>query len=131
MTSKRTLLPVLLLAAGCALSACGYGEQRDLIERAIIEDIGGLHSVTAVEPHVNVNTSGKFMTVAVTSSSNDEDELKGVMKEALKGILNDSRIENGTFAMGVFNADRSINIGPSDVGCHSSGTLSSLRECEL
>jgi hypothetical protein len=126
----RPLSLALLLATTAALlSACGYEEKKATIEQALRENVESIPGVTAVDPHVNTNTSGTFITLSVTADSYDEAELKGIAKEALTGILNDSRIENGSFAMGVFSPDDSINIGPSDLGCAGTGSLDSLRGC--
>ncbi|ACL42147.1 hypothetical protein Achl_4196 (plasmid) [Pseudarthrobacter chlorophenolicus A6] len=121
---------LLLIATGATVSACGYEEKKATIEGAIHENAESIPGVTAVNAHVNANTSGTFITLKITADSSDEDELKSIAKGALTKILKDPRIEDGTLAMGVFSPDGSINIGPSDIGCTTStGTLSSLRAC--
>jgi hypothetical protein len=89
-----------------------------------VESIPG---VTEVDPDVNANTSGTFITLKISANSYDEDELKSVAKEALTNILKDPRIGYASFSMGVFSPDDSINIAPSDVGCIGTGTTDSLR----
>ena len=126
---RLTVLALMLVATGFSLSACGYEEKKATIERALEENVESIPGVTEVDPDVNANTSGTFITLKITADSYDEDELKSVAKEALTNILKDPRIGNASFSMGVFSPDDSINIGPSDVGCIGTGTTDSLRGC--
>ncbi|MDR6989270.1 hypothetical protein J2Y66_003785 [Paenarthrobacter nitroguajacolicus] len=132
--TRRLRLPfvaLILASAALSLSGCGHEEKAASIEAALIEDVEPIPGVITVDPHVNANTSGTFITLSVTADSNDEDEIKRVAREALKVILNDPRIGHGSFSMGVFSPDKTINIGPSDVGCQGTGTTDSLRGCVL
>lgn len=130
MNIIRNVLAVLLIAvAGISLSSCGYEAKGEKIEQAIHENVNPIPGVTSVDPHINTNTSGTFITLGIVADSYDEDELKSIAKEALTRILKDPRIEDGSLGMGVFSPDKSINIGPSDIGCTSTGSLDSLRKC--
>lgn len=130
MTPYRRSLPLaLLLVSVASLSACGYAEEKSTIERALHENVESIPGVTEADTHVNVNTSGTFISLDITANSYDEEELKNIAREALTRIARDARIENGTFSMGVFSPDSSVNIGPSDVGCDTKASLSILREC--
>jgi hypothetical protein len=130
--TRRLRLPfvaLILASAALSLSGCGYEEKAADIEAALIEDVESIPGVVTVDPHVNANTSGTFITLSVTADSYDEDEIKGVAKEALKRVPDDPRIGYASFSMGVFSPDDTINIGPSEVGCRGTGnTTDSLRE---
>ncbi|GGI83334.1 hypothetical protein [Pseudarthrobacter scleromae] len=116
-----------------SLASCGLDQtaQSDTLETEMEEAATTIPGVQSANAHVNMNTSGNFITIKLVGTSADPDVLGESLKEALPVILNKARdLDGGTFSISIFSPDDTVGIGPSDIGypAGTGDTLNGIRQ---
>lgn len=118
-----------LLAFG--LSACGVdGPSRaDRLKTDMQDAAMSVPGVESAQVHVNMNTSGNFITAKLVGASNDEATLAKVLGDALPPMLAKTKdLESGSFAVSIFSPDDAVSTGADALGYSGGKSLSSFRE---
>jgi hypothetical protein len=113
------------------LSACGAGgpSRADRLKTEMQDAAMSVPGVESAQVHVNMNTSGNFITAKLVGSGHDEATLAEVLGDALPPMLaKTSDLESGSFAISIFSPDDAVSAGADALGYTGGKSLSNFRE---
>jgi hypothetical protein len=85
--------------------------------------------IAAAQVHVNMNTSGNFITAKLVGTSHDEAVLTEVLGDALPLMLAETEdLTAGTFSTGIFSPDDAVSVGADAIGYPGGSSLREFRE---
>jgi hypothetical protein len=127
-TAART---VALALAVLALPACGQGgpAPAERLKASMEEAAMAVPGIASAQVHVNMNTSGNFITAKLVGTGNDEATLTQALKGALPAMLETTQdLQSGTFSTGIFSPDESVSVGAGALGYPGGSSLKDFRE---
>ena len=130
MRRIRTLAGTLALGlAVLALAGCGGPSRADSLKASMEEAANSTPGVASAQVHVNMNTSGNFITAKLVGESADEAALAQALDEALPAMLEKTEdLHRGTFSTSIFSPDDSVSVGADSLGFSGSADLEDFRE---
>ncbi|MDQ0000301.1 hypothetical protein [Pseudarthrobacter sulfonivorans] len=85
--------------------------------------------VASANVHVNMNTSGNFITAKLVGTGTDEATLAEALEGALPVMLEKTEdLKFGTFSTSIFSADEAISVGADALGYPGGSSLTDFRE---
>ncbi|MFF2347963.1 hypothetical protein [Pseudarthrobacter sp. NPDC058119] len=127
-TAART---VALALAVVALPACGQGgpAPAERLKASIEEAATAVPGVASAQVHVNMNTSGNFITAKLVGTGSDKASLTQALEGALPAMLEKTEdLQSGTFSTSIFSPDDSVSVGAAALGYPGGSSLSDFRE---
>lgn len=127
-TVSRMLAPAL---AFLALTGCGPGPASSAESlKASIEDAAmSVQGIASAQVHVNMNTSGNFITAKLVGTGNDEATLTRALEGALPAMLEKTEnLQSGTFSTTIFSPDDAVSVGADALGYTGGTGLTDFRE---
>ena len=127
-TVSGMLAPAL---AFLALTGCGAGPASSAESlKASIEDAAmSVQGIASAQVHVNMNTSGNFITAKLMGTGNDEATLTRALEGALPAMLEKTEnLQSGTFSTTIFSPDDAVSVGADALGYTGGTGLTDFRE---
>ncbi len=85
--------------------------------------------IASAQVHVNMNTSGNFITAKLVGTGSDEAALAEALDEALPAMLTETEdLTSGTLSISIFSADDAVTVGAGALGYSGGTSLSNFRE---
>jgi len=120
-------LIVVLVIIG--VIGCSGPSKAERLGRDMQDAAASVPGVKAAQVHVNMNTSGNFITAKLVGTSDDAAELTQALQGALPVMLEKTRdLESGTFSVGIFSPDDSVSVGTDALGYSGGASLRDIRE---
>lgn len=114
-----------------ALSACGFGgpAPAERLKAAMQDAAISAPGIASAQVHVNMNTSGNFITAKLVGTGSDEAALAEALDEALPAMLEKTEdLTSGTLSISIFSADDTLSVGAGALGYSGGTSLSDFRE---
>lgn len=85
--------------------------------------------IASANVHVNMNTSGNFITAKLVGTGTDKASLAQALERALPAMLEKTEdLKSGTFSTSIFSADDAVSVGPDALGYPGGSSLTGFRE---
>ncbi|MBT2587656.1 hypothetical protein [Arthrobacter sp. ISL-95] len=111
------------------LIACGGPSEAERLVNDMQDAATSVPGVQAAQVHVNMNTSGNFITAKLVGASNDEAALSQALKGALPAMLEKTKdLASGTFSVSIFSPDDAVSVGSDALGYTGGTSLSDIRD---
>lgn len=124
------LLAALSVVAFC-LSGCtvkGPSDAEDLTA-AMQAAAMSVPGISSAQIHVNMNTSGNFITAKLVGTGTDEATLAQALEGALPAMLKETEdLQSGTFSTSIFSPDDAVSVGADALGYPGGSSLADFRE---
>lgn len=132
MRRMKTVAGALALGlAVFSLPACGANgpAPAESLKASMEEAAMSVPGITAAQVHVNMNTSGNFITAKLVGSGSDKAELAQALEGALPAMLRKTeKLQSGTFATSIFSPDDAVSVGADALGYPGGSSLRDFRE---
>jgi len=135
VTLPRILKPItstiIMGLVVLGLSACGVGgpAPAERLKTAMQDAATSVPGVASAQLHVNMNTSGNFITAKLVGTASDEAALARALEEALPAMLEETEdLDTGTFSVGIFSPDDGVSVGADALGYPGGASLTDFRE---
>jgi hypothetical protein len=132
MRRLETVAGMLALGlAVLALASCGPGAPtRAESLKASMEDAAmSVPGIASAQVHVNMNTSGNFITAKLVGTGSDEATLAKALEGALPAMLEKTEnLQSGTFSTTIFSSDNAVSVGADALGYQGGTALKDFRE---
>lgn len=129
LTLAGTLAALSLVVFG--LSACMVKGASDAesLKSAMEEAAMSVPGVASAQVHVNMNTSGNFITAKLVGTSSDEAALAQALDSALPAMLEKTEdLQSGTFSTSIFSPDDAVSVGAAALGYPGGSSLTDFRD---
>lgn len=123
-------LAALSMVALC-LSACMAKGPSDAesLKSAMQDAAMSVPGVSSAQVHVNMNTSGNFITAKLVGTGSDEATLAQALEGALPAMLEKTEdLQSGTFSTSIFSPDDAVSVGADALGYPGGSSLTDFRE---
>ncbi|MDI2034853.1 hypothetical protein [Paenarthrobacter nitroguajacolicus] len=113
------------------ITACGLGgpSKAERLGKDMHDAAMSVPGVTDARLHVNMNTSGNFITASLTGTGTDQSELSQALGKALPAMLEKTKdLDNGSFSVSIFSPDDSVSVGSDALGYTGTSSLVDFRE---
>ena len=128
-TLAGTLAALSLVVLG--LSACMVKGPSDAesLTAAMQDAAMSVPGVASAQIHVNMNTSGNFITAKLVGTGSDEATLAQALEGALPAMLEKTEdLQSGTFSTSIFSPDGAVSVGADALGYPGGSSLTDFRE---
>jgi predicted small lipoprotein YifL len=128
---KPVASAMLLGLTAFTLAACGVGGPAPAERlKATMQDAAmSAPGIASAQVHVNMNTSGNFITAKLVGTGSDQATLAQALDGALPAMLEETEdLETGTLSISIFSADDAVSVGASALGYSGGTSLSDFRE---
>ena len=117
---------VILAVPGCGTGGPAPAESL----KAAIEDAAmAAPGVASAQIHVNMNTSGNFISAKLVGTTSDEAGLAQALAGALPGMLKQTEhLQSGTFSTSIYSPDGAVSVGADALGFPGGNSLKDFRE---
>ncbi|MFJ4268474.1 hypothetical protein ACIPY1_18105 [Paenarthrobacter nicotinovorans] len=124
-----TVLIVGLFLLG--ITACGAGgpSKAERLGKDMEEAASSVPGIKDAQVHVNMNTSGNFITAKLTGTGSDQAALAEALDGALPAMLDKTKdLDSGSFSISIFSPDDSVSVGAAELGYTGGTSLVDIRE---
>ncbi|MEV7660629.1 hypothetical protein [Paenarthrobacter sp. NPDC089316] len=113
------------------ITACGVGgpSKAERLGKDMQEAATSVPGVQGADVHVNMNTSGNFITAKLTGTGTDQAALAEALDKALPAMLGKTKeLNSGSLSVSIFSPDDSISVGAGYLGYTGGTSLVEFRE---
>ncbi|MFC8039109.1 hypothetical protein ACFUOZ_07125 [Paenarthrobacter sp. NPDC057355] len=113
------------------ITACGVGgpSKAERLSKEMQDAAMSAPGVKSAQVHINMNTSGNFITAKLTGAGSDQASLAEALDKALPAMLEKTTtLANGSFAISIFSPDDSVSVGSRALGYTGDSSLEEFRE---
>ncbi|QOT21651.1 hypothetical protein [Paenarthrobacter sp. YJN-D] len=134
MTLKKLPKPVpalIIMMLILGITACGVGgpSKAERLGKDMQDAAASVPGVKDAQVHVNMNTSGNFITAKLTGIGSEHAALAQALEEALPAMLEKTTdLDSGSFSVSIFSPDDSVSVGAGDLGYAGGTSLVDFRE---
>lgn len=134
MTLKKLPKPVpalIIMMLILGITACGVGgpSKAERLGKDMQDAAASVPGVKDAQVHVNMNTSGNFITAKLTGTGSEHATLAQALEEALPAMLEKTTdLDSGSFSVSIFSPDDSVSVGAGDLGYAGGTSLVDFRE---
>ncbi|UXM92724.1 hypothetical protein N5P29_05205 [Paenarthrobacter sp. JL.01a] len=124
-----TVLIIGLLILG--VTACGVGgpSKAERLGKDMEDAAGSVPGIQDAQVHVNMNTSGNFITAKLTGTGSDQAALAGALDGALPAMLEKTKeLDSGSFSVSIFSPDDTVSVGAAELGYTGGTSLVDIRD---
>ncbi|WP_310202393.1 hypothetical protein [Paenarthrobacter nitroguajacolicus] len=92
--------------------ACGGPSKAEQLGKDMQEAAMSVPGVKAAQVHVNMNTSGNFISAKLVGAGSDEAALSQALEGALPAMLEKTKeLDSGSFSVSIFSPDDALSVG--------------------
>ncbi|SKB54183.1 hypothetical protein SAMN05660916_01367 [Arthrobacter sp. 31Cvi3.1E] len=134
MTLKKLPKPVpalIIMMLILGITACGMGgpSKAERLGKDMQDAAASVPGVKDAQVHVNMNTSGNFITAKLTGTGSEHAALAQALEEALPAMLEKTTdLDSGSFSVSIFSPDDSVSVSAGDLGYAGGTSLVDFRE---